>query len=65
MALTEKERLSLENVLEQIVLAEKAAEALRFSYERCPEISHEKDLGVFHYKRNSDTSFLEKAIAGL
>jgi hypothetical protein len=31
MALTEKERLSLEHTLEQIVLAEKAAEALRFS----------------------------------
>jgi hypothetical protein len=31
MALTEKERLALENTLEQIALAEKAAEALRFS----------------------------------
>ncbi|MBA4380311.1 MAG: hypothetical protein C0393_06505, partial [Anaerolinea sp.] len=51
MALTEKERLSLENALEQIALAEKAAEALKFSYERCPEISHDDDFDETDWER--------------
>lgn len=51
MALTEKERLSLENVLEQIALAEKAAQALWFSYQRCPEISHDEDFDETDWER--------------
>jgi|GEM_PF-326914 len=51
MALTEKERLSLENVLEQITLAEKAAQALRFSYQRCPEISNSRDFDEADWER--------------
>lgn len=38
MALTERERLYLENALEQIALAEAAARALQYSYQRRPEI---------------------------
>ena len=37
MALTARERLYLENVLEQVALAEAAARALHFSYQRRPE----------------------------
>ncbi len=51
MALTEKERLSLENALEQIALAEKAAQALWFSYQRCPEIGDEKDFSEVDWER--------------
>ena len=42
MALTERERLYLENALEQISLAEAAAGALRYSYEHQPEIGGDR-----------------------
>ncbi|MEA3349954.1 MAG: hypothetical protein U9Q82_04975, partial [Chloroflexota bacterium] len=51
MALTEKERLNLENALEQISLAEKAAEILRYSFERLPEISVDKEFTQAEWER--------------
>lgn len=42
MALTEQERLYLENALEQISLAEAAAGALRYSYQHRPEIGGDR-----------------------
>ena len=38
MALTEQEHLYLENALEQVALAEAAAQALHYSYQRRPEV---------------------------
>ena len=43
MALTEQERLYLENALEQVALAEAAAQALHYSYQRRPEVRDDQD----------------------
>ena len=51
MAITEKERLNLENALEQIALAEKAAETLNYSFKRIPEISTDKDFSEAEWER--------------
>ncbi len=51
MALTKKERLNLENALEQIALAEKAAKTLTYSFERIPEISTDKDFSEAEWER--------------
>ncbi len=44
MALTDKERLTITNLLEQISLAEKAAQVLRYSYHHRPDISPSVDF---------------------
>ena len=51
MALTPKEQLALENAIEQIALAEKAAQALRFSHRRCQEIHADKDFDEADWER--------------
>ena len=51
MALTEKERLHLENALEQIALAEAAARALRYSYQRQPKIGAREDYDDEDWER--------------
>jgi hypothetical protein len=51
MALTKRERRNLENALEQIALSEKAAAALRYSYQRAPEIKEDKDFDEADWER--------------
>ena len=51
MALTPRERLHLQNVIEQIALAEKAAEALRYSYQRVSEIGTAKEFDEADWER--------------
>lgn len=51
MALTEKERLNLENAKEQIVLAEKASKTLKYSFERIPEINSDEDFSEAEWER--------------
>ena len=51
MALTEKERFYLENALEQIALAEAAAHALRYSYQRRPEVWGREDYDDEEWER--------------
>ncbi|MCG2767571.1 MAG: hypothetical protein L6435_04220 [Anaerolineae bacterium] len=51
MALTEQERLHLENALEQVALAETAAQALRYSYQRRPEIRDALDYDDAEWER--------------
>ncbi len=51
MALTEQERLHLENALEQIALAEAAAQALRYSYQHRPEIKEDRGYNDAEWER--------------
>lgn len=51
MAVTKKERLNIENALEQIALAEKAAETLKYSFKRVPEIRMDKDFNEAEWER--------------
>ena len=51
MALTERERLHLQNALEQIALAEAAATALRYSYRRHPEVLDDRAYSEAEWER--------------
>ncbi len=51
MALTARERLYLENVLEQVALAEAAARALHFSYQRRPESEADQTYDEAEWER--------------
>jgi len=51
MALTERERLYLENAVEQIALAEAAAQALRYSYQHRPEIRDDQGYDDAEWER--------------
>lgn len=51
MALTEQERLYLENALEQIALAEAAARALHYSYRHRPEVRDDLDYDDAEWER--------------
>ena len=51
MALTQQERFNLENALEQITIAEKAAQALRYSYQHRPEFNQDCDFDEAEWER--------------
>jgi len=51
MALTERERLYLENVVEQIEAAEAAARALRYSFQRRPALKEDEAYSDAEWER--------------
>ena len=55
MALTERERLYLENAVELIGLAEAAAKALRYSFAHRPELARERTRERLHSSLRSGT----------